>query len=130
MLDVEDGGNPRTPWASAMQTRRIEHAQYIKSHFIFYNLWFKRCGTFFVVQLKSRKLTLLFKSLHFSKSLRVGESRWPWSPTFSPSLPNISFFLFRQPWATTISPSVPPHLTLPGKTTFLNGIFRAFKVWS
>ena len=24
----------------------------------------------------------------------------------------------RRPWATTISPSVPPHLTLPGKTTF------------
>ena len=35
----------------------------------------------------------------------------------------------RRPWATTISPSVPPHLTLPVKTTFLNGIFRAFKAW-
>ena len=34
----------------------------------------------------------------------------------------------RRPWATTISSSVPPHLTLPGKTTFLNDIFRAFKV--
>ena len=29
---------------------------------------------------------------------------------------------------TTISTSGPPHLTLPVKTTFLNGIFRAFQV--
>ena len=61
--------------------------------------------------------------------LRAGEGRRPWATTISPSGPHISFFLFRQPWATTISPSGPPHLTLPGKTTFLNGIFRAFKVW-
>ena len=60
---------------------------------------------------------------------RAGEGRRRWATTISPSVPHISFFLFRQPWATTISPSVPPHLTLPGKTTFLNGIFRAFKVW-
>ena len=63
------------------------------------------------------------------KPLWVGEGRRPWATTNSPSVPHISFFLFRQPWATTISPSVPPHLTLPGKTTFLNDIFRAFKVW-
>ena len=49
----------------------------------------------------------------------AGEGRRPWATTISPSVPHISFFLFRQPWATTISPSVPPHLTLPGKTTFL-----------
>ena len=59
----------------------------------------------------------------------VGEGRRPLATTISPSVPHISFSLFRQPWATTISPSVPPHLTLPGKTTFLNGIFRAWKVW-
>ena len=47
-----------------------------------------------------------------------------WATTISPSVPHISFFLFRQPWATTISPCIPPHLTLPGKTTFLNGIIR------
>ena len=29
----------------------------------------------------------------------------------------------RRPWGTTISPSGPPHLTLPSKTTCLNGIF-------
>ena len=60
---------------------------------------------------------------------RAGKGRRPWATTISPSVPHISFFLFRQPWTTTISPSVPPHLTLPGKTTFLNGSFRAFKVW-
>jgi len=49
-------------------------------------------------------------------------------PLFS-SVPHVGFFLFRQPWATTISPSGPPHLTLPGKTTFLNGIFKAFKLF-
>ena len=41
------------------------------------------------------------------------------------------FLVFSLPAALshcTISPSVRPHLTLPGKTTFLNGIFRAFKV--
>ena len=48
--------------------------------------------------------------------------------------PNLAYVLqrageFRQPWATTISPSIPPHLTLLGKTTFLNGILRVFKVW-
>ena len=58
-----------------------------------------------------------------------GEGRRPWATTISPSVPQISFFLFWQPWATTISPSVPAHLTLPAKTTFLNGTFRAFKVW-
>ena len=47
----------------------------------------------------------------------AGEGRRPWATTISPSVPHISFFLFRQPWATTISSSVPPHLTLPGKTT-------------
>ena len=41
----------------------------------------------------------------------------------------LAFFIFQQPWATAVSPSVPPHLTLPGKTTFLNGIFRAFEGW-
>ena len=60
---------------------------------------------------------------------RAGEGKRPWATTISPSVPHISFFLLWQPWATFISPSVPPHLTLPGKTTFLNGIFRAFKVW-
>ena len=57
----------------------------------------------------------------------AGEGRRPWATTFSPSLPNIRFFLFPQPRATTISPSVPPHLTLPGKTTFLNGIVMPLK---
>ena len=47
----------------------------------------------------------------------AGEGRRPWATTISPSVPHISFFLFRQPWATTISSSVPPHLTLLGKTT-------------
>ena len=60
---------------------------------------------------------------------RAGEGRGPWATTISPSVPHISFFLFRQPWTTTLYPSVPPHLTLPGKTTFFNGIFSAFKVW-
>ena len=60
---------------------------------------------------------------------RAREGRRPWATTISPSVPHISFFVFWQPWATTISPSVSPHLTLPGKTTFLNGILRAFKVW-
>ena len=44
-------------------------------------------------------------------------------------MPHISFFVYRQPWATTITPSVPSHLIFPGKTTFLNGIYNAFKVW-
>ena len=39
---------------------------------------------------------------------RAGEGRRPWATTISPSVPHISFFLFRQPWVTTISPSVPP----------------------
>ena len=49
---------------------------------------------------------------------RAGEGRRPWATTISPSVPHISFFLFRQPWATTISSFVPPHLTHPGKTAF------------
>ena len=57
-----------------------------------------------------------------------GEGRRPWAITISTSMPHISFF-FSGSRATTISPSRPPHLTLPGKTTLLNGIFRAFKVW-
>ena len=52
---------------------------------------------------------------------RAGEARRPWATTTSVSVRPISFFLFRQPWATPISPSGPPHLTLSGKTTFLNG---------
>ena len=71
--------------------------------------------------------------LHFHLNYhvqRVGEDRRPWATTISTSVSQISFFLFRQPWATTISPSVPPFLTLPGKTTLLNAILRAFKVWS
>ena len=60
---------------------------------------------------------------------RAGEGRRPWATTISLSVSHINFFVFRQPWATTISPSVPPHMTLPDKTTFLNGILRAFKVW-
>ena len=61
--------------------------------------------------------------------LRAGEGRRPWATIISPSVPHISFFVYRQPWATTITPSVPVHLIFPGKTTFLNGIYRAFKVW-
>ena len=59
---------------------------------------------------------------------RAGEGRRPWAPLFPLPGHILAFFPFRQPWATTISPSEPPHLTLPGKTAFLNGILRAFKV--
>ena len=35
----------------------------------------------------------------------------------------------RHPWATSIYPSGPPLLTLPGKATFINSIFKVFKVY-
>jgi hypothetical protein len=60
---------------------------------------------------------------------RQAAGRRPWTTTISSSVPHISFLVFRQPWATTISSSGPPQLTLPGKTTFLNGILRAFKCY-
>ena len=67
-----------------------------------------------------------FFTLYNERGKAGGQS---WATTISPSMQHISLFVFRQPWATTISLSLPPHLTLPGKTTFLNGIIRAFKVW-
>ena len=33
---------------------------------------------------------------------RSGEGRWPWATTISPSVPHISFLLFRQTWAMSI----------------------------
>ena len=94
-----------------------------------FNINFVFCD-FTICDLSARILFVnKLSPVNLVRYIRAGEGRRAWATAISSSGPHISFFLFRQPWATTISHSVPPHLTLPGKTTFLNGIFRAFKVW-
>ena len=66
----------------------------------------------------------VYMFIRINPLMRAGEGRRPWATTIFSFGPHISFFLFRQPWATTISSYVPPHLTLPGKTTFLNDILK------
>ena len=53
--------------------------------------------------------------------------RQPWAWTFSPSMPHIIFFVFRQSWATTVRSSMPQHLSLPAVISFLDFKFRALK---
>ena len=88
--------------------------------------WFKRYSSFMcftkidlggIVDFNELACDLTSNFLYFWQSSELGKAGGYEPP--SPSAPHFSFFLFRhQPWATTISPSVPPHLTLPGKTTF------------
>ena len=95
------------------------------------NIFIKISIIYFVVGYNSYIVQNGFWMFYYAYQylLRAGEGRRPWATTISPYVPHVSFFVFRQLWATTIPPSVPPHLTIPGKSTFLNGIFRAFKVW-
>ena len=106
---------------------------------LFYNEIFDKLDWVFHLE---KSLMIIQLLTHYTKSTlkslinqlcdisrRAGKAGGHEPPLFPLPYHILAFFLFRQPWATTSSPSVPPHLNLPGKITFLNGIFRAFKVW-